>query len=519
MRIMIVINEIRGREPSVVERTLIRPLMLMRKVRLTYQEGFGTVVPGYLPETEYLGLTDRFATPGWGFVAGLQPNINQADYYTENDWLFQNWDWISGDQLLNQQVTQNYSSDIQGQLTIEPFNDFRIEVEAKRSYSEFHSEFFRRDEILGDPNERFQEEFEHLIPRDVGSYTISYFSMNTLFESDIVGLFNKFEDNRVIAADILCPDCPLHDDPFQGDTLGFPQGYGRVQQSVLLPAFIAAYTGQEITESDVDVDYTNILFNELPRPNWKLTYNGLSKIEAFKEIFAQFNLSHGYRSTLTVNSFQSDLLFNPDDPTVQNPETQDYYSRFEIPDIVIQEQFSPLIGLDVRTKNGMSIRLDFKKSRNLQMSFIDNGLNETQTSEYVAGFGYRVKNFSLPFLENKRKRGRGNKDDEEADQGQGNRGGNRGGGLGQRGIKDLDITFDFSLRDDVTFRHLLDQNVFEPTRGTRAITISPAAEYQLNKQLSLRFFFDFRRTIPKVSQSFPITNTRGGITVRFQLTP
>jgi hypothetical protein len=39
----------------------------------------------------------------------------------------------------------------------------------------------------------------------------------------------------------------------------------------------------------------------------------------------------------------------------------------------------------------------------------------------------------------------------------------------------------------------------------------------LNQQLSLRFFFDYRRNVPKTSQGFPRTDIRSGVTVRFSL--
>ena len=62
----------RQRDPSKIERALIRPLMAIRKLRLTYQEDFSTVVPGYLPNSDFLGM-NSFDSPGWDFVAGLQP--------------------------------------------------------------------------------------------------------------------------------------------------------------------------------------------------------------------------------------------------------------------------------------------------------------------------------------------------------------------------------------------------------------------------------------------------------------
>ncbi|MCB9283235.1 MAG: cell surface protein SprA [Lewinellaceae bacterium] len=501
---------------SPVVKAIVRPLLLVRKARLSYSENFGTVVPGFTPETEFLGLANNLTAPGWDFVVGGQPNFRQENYYSQSDWLYRNWNWISGDQLLNQPVTQDYSQVVDGQLSIEPFTDFRIDITANRNYSNFHSEYFRRDTIFDNEFTRYQDEFQHLIPKDVGSFTISYFTLNTLFTDkveDLIALFNQFENNRVVIANRL--GTGIHPDSTQAIE-GYPYGYGRVQQSVLIPAFISAYSGQDPNQIPVSTDYTSVLKTMLPRLNWNLTYNGLSKLPMFKDILSNFSLRHGYKSTLTVNDFQTDLLFSPDAPGRLNPETGDYYSRFEIPSIVISEQLSPLIGIDIRTKNNISLRVDMKKSRNLQLSFLDNGLNETKASEYVVGFGYRMKEVQLPFL--KKFQNSKQKDDSLTPSSGGRQNlGRGGGGSSPRNNGDLDISFDFSLRDDVTTRYLLDQPVSEPTRGTRAVSISPAAEYQVNKQLALRLFFDYRRTVPKISQSFPITNTSAGIVVRFTL--
>jgi cell surface protein SprA len=500
-------------EMNPVLKAAIRPLLLVRKARVSFSENFGTVVPGFMPETRFLGLSQGFNAPGWGFVAGLQPNLRQEDYYGPDDWLYTNYNWISKEQLLNQPVTQDYSQVVDGQLTLEPFSDFRIEITATRNYSRFHSEYFRRDTIFGNEDDRFQQEYEHLIPKDVGSFTISYFSLNTLFEKDLIGLFNRFEDNRIVVANRL--GTGLHADPYQGDTLGYPYGFGRAQQSVLIPAFLAAYAGRDANDVEVAADYTDVLTAMLPNLNWNLTYNGLSKLPMFKDILSNFSLRHGYKSTLTVNSFQTDLLFSPERPGQLNPATGDYYARFEIPSIVITEQMSPLVGIDLRTKNDISLRVDYKTSRNLQLSFLDNGMNETKTSEFVIGFGYRMKEVNLPIFKKLRNSPKAN--EPLVPSSGGRRSPGRGGPSGPRNNGDVDISFDFSLRDDVTTRYLLDQPINEPTRGTRAVSLSPAAEYQVSKQLALRLFMDYRRTVPKISQSFPITNTSAGVVVRFTL--
>jgi cell surface protein SprA len=498
-------------EPSDLERALIRPLMLLRKARVNYSEQFRTVVPGFTPQAKLLGLSSGFDAPGLDFAFGIQPKIRElteAERNQPGDWLFDNKEWITNNVFLNQEVIQEYTQDFDGRLTLEPFADFRIDVEARRSFTENHTEYFKN--VSKD-----QEQFGHFIPKDVGSLTVSYFALNTLFQdknSEILDLFRTFEQNRLTISQRI--GTGTHSDPILSDQ-GFTDGYGSKQQDVLIPAFIAAYTGEDPNAVGLDV------FDIVPKLNWRLTYNGLNKVPLFKDIFQNFSLTHSYNSTLTINRFNTGLDYlRTVDNGARNELNGDFYARLEIPEIAIQESFAPFIALDMTLNNGMSMNIDYKKARTLALSFINNQLNETQTKEIAIGFGYLMKDVDIPFLTgSKKKKGRGKKKKEEEEQQQNNRNNrnNRGGGRNQLEGKDLDINFNFSLRDDVTFAHIIDAQQSEPTRGTYSLSLSPSAEYKLNQRLSLRLFFDYRRNVPKTSAGFPRTDTSGGVVVRFQL--
>ena len=497
----------KDREPTKLERIALRPLMLLRKARASYTENLGTTIPGYLPRTKFFGMQDGFRAPGWDFVAGLQPDI--ADNDGANDWLTrasnQETSWITANVFQNKQVLQNYSQNIDGKITIEPFNDFRIELDANRSYTENSSLYFR-DTTYDDT-----ENIVHSVPREVGSYTISYFTMQTLFNDDLEGLFKNFEDNRLLVSERL-GDADLNPNAHEVDPQ-YREGYGRYQRDVLIPSFLAAYSDKDARTFELDV------FKTLPKLNWRLTYNGLAKLDMFKNIFSSMSLSHSYKSTMTVNSFQTDIDYDSATPLNKNPTTNNYYSRFDIPQIVISEQFAPLIGLDMKLKNDMTLRADWKKSRNLAMSFIDNRLNETKTSEFVIGYGYRMKDVYLAFLYGKKGKKKkkkkkpkknsniniGNPDDADDAKGKKTKG------------SDLNFKFDISYRDDVTYLFILDEDIIEPTRGSETIRISPSIDYDVNKRLNIRLFYDYSKTIPKTSASFPITNTQAGVTIRFSL--
>lgn len=477
----------KDREPTAAERAILRTLMLIRKARVSYTENFSSVVPGFVPETRLLGQNDGFNSPGWDYVFGANYGLN----WRLSD--FTNWlddRGAAGDiidnRFLNQQVLVNYTKTYDGKLTIEPFPDFRIDVNVNRSYTKNHSQYYKVQDIGG--------ELEHLNELDRGSLNMTYFTIRTLFGSttdDLINKFDIFEDNRVIISDRLAALDIRSEGSHEIDTEygEYREGYGRYQQDVLVPAFLSAYTGKDAASFPLTV------FDVLPRPNWKFTYNGLNKLEAFKNIFGSFNISHGYSSTLSINSFATDLDFQN---YLYNDVTRNFFSTYEIPDLVISERFSPLIGIDIRTKNDMLLRFDWNKSRNLAMSFTDYQLSETNSEEFTVGIGYRVKGFKLPF---KLVAIPGTNGKEKTNVLE----------------NDLNFKLDVSYRDDVTINHLLDQEQTVPTRGSRVIRISPSIDYAVNKFVNVRLFFDRSRTIPKTSASFPITNTQGGVTIRFSL--
>lgn len=475
-----------------VVKALVRPILLVRQIRLSYTDNRSTTIPGFLPQAGLLGMSDGFNAPGFEFAAGFQPDLDQGgwlDNAAGNG-------WISANRWQNNPVIQIQSQKFDGRATLEPFNEFRIDITLNRDYNRTYTEEFRFNFT--------DQQFQHLAPKEVGSYSISYLALNTLFRDDIYELFREFEDTRSVISKRLADEYSLIGQHEKDQ--GYSEGFGKTNIDVLVPAFIGAYTG--IPADKVQLD----LFDMLPRPNWNLTYNGLSKIGFFKDIFSSFTISHGYNSTLRINSFQTDYDFfsdaDPGDLFPKNEITRSFYSRLDIPAVAINEQFSPLIGINLKTKNNITVNLDIKRSRSLLLSTVAFDLNETKTSEFVIGFGYQLKGLSL----RKQKRSRRNNNNNS---GGGILGGG-GGGISNAGT--LNIKFDFSLRDDITVNHQLDvdRNPI-PTRGLRSIRISPTADYALNNNLTLRLFLDYNKTVPYTTNAYPITNFRSGLTVRFTL--
>jgi len=505
----------RNKDVSPIETALVRPLLLLRKGRFSYSERFRTVVPGFTPVANLMGMASGFGAPGWDFIAGVQPNIRNLDEsqrQTQDDWLWQNRESITDNVFLNRDVIQDYTLSWDGKITLEPIRDFRVDLDMNRSFTENYSETFKNL----DKNSAPGEGFDHAIPRNSGQLNMTYSALSTLFENDqgVVELFKQFEDNRVIISNRLGQG--VHNDPNLADQ-GYAEGFGSLQQDVMIPAFMAAYTGRDARTVDLDV------FNLRPHMNWRLTYNGLAKIPFFREIFSNFSLTHAYKGNLTISRYQTSNYFlrNVDPVAGTSLDTVDFnfYPRIEIPDLVIQEGFSPLIGIEATLQNGMSFTVDYSQTRNLALNSTSKLLSESRAKDINIGFGYLMKGVDIPFLTGSKKKGRGRNTPDDGAGGNSPRPGGRGGGGrgGQLDAQDLDIQFNFQLRDDITLAQQLDGPGAEPTRGNYSLTISPTVEYKLNRRLSLQAFFDYRRVEPKTSAGFPRTDSAGGIRVRFQL--
>lgn len=501
-------------QPSGVERAFIRPFLLLQRARVTYDENFTTVLPGFMGISKYLGqdytgtATNPGARPGWDFIAGWQPDRAWLDNAAESG-------WITTNIYQNKYVIQTHTISYSAKVTLEPFNGFKIDVDLDKNITENYQELFKVEDQLSN------NEFSHLNGFTQGTIKMTYLPLGSFIDGQgTKGLnssvnFERFEANRLIIS--RRKGVGQHDDSETNP--GFTEGYGRYQQDVLIPAFLAAYTGQNAETVSLDD-----IRNTAPMPNWKLTYSGLSKIKGLDKIFSSFTLTHGYQSTLSVTSFATDmdyaatLAVNGTDG--KNINSMDYYSSFEIPNLIITEAFSPLIGLDMRFKNDLSLKFEYKTSRNLAMSFIDYQLSEQNSTDVVAGFGWTFKNFKPINLVNLfKKKGPDGKPIEKKN--------NTKMKLGEMDFNfdfgktvakdELNLKCDFSFRDDKTVNHILDQDQSVATRGMKTIRVSPSIEWIPNNRLTFRLFFDYTQTIPAVSTSFPITSVKGGITIRFSL--
>ena len=161
-------------------------------------------------------------------------------------------------------------------------------------------------------------------------------------------VFETFKDNRQVVSQRLANDYP----GFLADENGFAEGYGGTQQDVIIPAFLSAYGVFNVNGVSTSP------FPRVPLPNWRVNYDGLGKIPFVKKFARNVTLGHSYRSTYSVSSFTTNLLYSgvelANGVESNFPNTRDSSGNFipelQIGNITISEQFSPLVSLDFNFK-------------------------------------------------------------------------------------------------------------------------------------------------------------------------
>ncbi|MEI7628445.1 MAG: cell surface protein SprA [Bacteroidota bacterium] len=474
------------------ERTVGKFITMVKTVQVNYSANFRSRVPGYMDSSKVLGQNWSSMQPGLDYVFGAQPDTNWLNKKASQG-------LISKDSTFNYIYRQNFEQRFSITAQIEPIRELMIDINLDKSFSKEYTELFKDTSGFGRP--------DHLNPLASGGFSVSYIAFNTLFgnhnPNEVSETFKTFEANRIIISSRVANQNPYWkglpaSDQFTPD--GFAKGYGRYSQDVLLPAFFAAYTGTDpktiglINQSNSNIR-SNPFSGILPKPNWRATYTGLTKIPGLASIFSAITLTHGYTGTLSMNSYNSALLyrdpFRLGAPAFIDTVSGNYIPYFLVPNITMQEQFVPLIGVEVTTNKKLTLKFEYKKSRTLSMSLIDYQLSESRSTEWTFGGAWRKRGVNLPF------KIPGMKD--------------------KKLSNDLNLKLDLSVRDVATSNSRLDQSNAYGTGGQKEIVIQPAIDYVINNRINVKFFFDQRRVIPYISTSAPMTTTRAGVNIRISL--
>ena len=454
----------------------IRFVTCLKTANAQYSLTTGNRLPGYMGEATIVGLDPtNFWTPGVNYLLGIRTN-EAAEYLLRNDLL-------SRDTLFNDAHENTFNQTFSLQATLEPIRDFKIDVTCSQNYSS-------RDEYYYKYLSEWDRVEGPLSAITTGSYTTTTWSLATAF-TDKEKLFQQFLSNRMIIANRLAemnPDPYCHDmvqDTVIGDY--YPAGYSANSQTVLLSSFLATYLGKDPNSSSFSP------FLNFPLPNWSVNYTGLNKIQFLKKWFTNITLTHKYQSTYSIANYYTDAAISGVDNYDYGAEsiinnTGDYIAPLSTDAIQIAEQFNPLIRIAVSMVNSLQFNFSLQRNRTLALSFSNNQLTETSRDGITFGGGYHFKDVAFNV---------------------------KAGGKTHNLKSDIVLQLNLTYNSNKTEIRKINQSISQISSGSQVWMAEISGEYDLSSTLSLKVFFQTNINTPYISNAYPNSTTKGGISVRF----
>ena len=480
-----------------------RFLMMVRSVNFSYRNQRSMALPGFMP-----GIGDMFGqrtgdilSPGLDFAFGLNGD-DYVDKALERGWL------LCNDSVATPSSSQT-TEDFQLRATVEPVRDLKIELSATRTQNRAKSVQFM---YAGMPTTQS------------GTFTMTTISLGSALE----GMGDANDGYHSPTFDKFCAAIPEFRDRVQAQypasstnqasPIGQPNAnpVDPYSADVLVPAFLSTYTTGAGKSLDIFPALSRLL------PNWTVRYSGLSKIPFFANTFKSVNLNHSYKSVYSVGSyasFSSWLEYMGDLGYVQTADgSYTPSSPFNISTVSINEAFSPL-GLEVTLKNNMTLKLEYKTTRVLNLSMTSVQLNESRSKDWVIGTAYKITNFNIFGSGTSHRKVKGNKkgnnkEDDDKSGGRTQSNNNRGGVN-----HDLNMRLDISFRKQAAITRDIATGVSSASSGNSALKISFAADYTLSRFLTLTAYYDRQTNTPLLSSSsYPTTTQDFGLSMKFSLT-
>ena len=477
-----------------------RFLMSVRSASISYSTNEGTYLPGFLPEPGIFGFgsgkytpevqnwstKSSFSTaPGIPFLLGWQDD-NLARKAIDQG-------WVSKDTSLNAAFVMNRTETYNFRATLEPVSDLKIALNAARTFTQKTSEYYLYDSA--------SDQFNSASKSFSGNFSMTINTTRTAF-SKMRGsgvpespAYTEFLQNRQtishrLAGQRVVNTSANYDPSTAGSDDSYADGYSQTSQQVLIPAFIAAYTGQ----SAESVSLSPFPSLKSIRPNWQITYDGLvSKIEGLNKVLKTMSLSHSYRSTYSVGSYSSNLNYDEsvygDGFSYIRNSTNNFLGMYDFSSVNITEQLNPLINLNVTWLNDLQTEVEITRNRNLTLSLTNNRITEVLQNELSFGLGYRFTKMNLILKTKKSEKSYSN---------------------------DLNCKANLAFSRNKTILRQIEEGDNQLSAGQNLVTLKTTADYMLSDRFQTSLYFDKILSNPLVG-SYNTASTSFGISFKFTL--
>ncbi|MBO4673038.1 MAG: cell surface protein SprA [Bacteroidaceae bacterium] len=492
-----------------------RGLMTLRTASISYRNTYSLTLPGFRTEVgDAFGQkhVNGVLSPGLGFAFGAVGD-GYIDQAARNGWLMQN------DSNITTPASTAAMEDLQLKATLEPFKDFKIDLDAVRTVNK---------------SKRIQFMYDGMPTTQSGSFSMTVISFGSAFESGgninnnyHSKHFDKFLKNMSVIQERLEQKYASATYPKSAGTEWAGKAYnpenGGVElysADVMVPAFLSAYCGGNAASTPLDI------FPALKRlmPNWSVKYAGLTKlIPWLGDHVKSFNINHAYKSIYSVgayNSYSNFMEYMGDWGFISNVTTGNPIpsSMYNVSTVSINESFSPFIGVDMSFNSGLTAKLQYNKTRTLNLSMTSVALTENFSNDIVIGLGYKIKDLNLfgakSIQSNEARKSKSKSKNKKED----TKSSNTNARTRSTISHDLNVKADFSYRLQNALNRNIQTAVTTATSGATAYKLTMQADYTFSRLLTLSGFFDWQRNVPLVSQSaYPTTTADFGVSMKFSL--
>ena len=466
-----------------------RGAMSLRNATIRWRDTRSMSIPLFSPN-----IGNAFGQSG--SYGPLAPGLDFAFGFVDESYIEKAKDrgWLMLNDGQTTPAVYSHTNELNIELTVEPVKGLKIQLTGNRTDNH---------------TSQIQFMYDDMPTTYSGSYTKTHCAIATALRSSSPDngyaspTFDKFIGNIPVIAGRI-------ENQYRGTTYptgGFMSGNANAGQpfnpevgtisptssDVLIPAFLAAYTGTDATRQYLDPfpSIAHIL------PNWRVTYDGLVNIPFINRLFKSMTLSHAYQCTYTVGSYSSYLNwisadgsrlgFTLDELTGQPIPS----SPYNISSVAITERFAPLVGLSATLHNNMTFNAEFREARTITLNTSAGQVVEASQRGITAGFGYKVVGFNTVL----KLKG------------------------SQQGISnDLTVNADFSYALNQALIRRIENNYTQATSGSRTITLNVAANYIMSRRMTVGLYFEHQINTPLVSSTaYPTTNTAFGLSFNFSL--
>jgi cell surface protein SprA len=271
----------------------------------------------------------------------------------------------------------------------------------------------------------------------------------------------------------------------------------------MIPAFLDAYTSSS-SSGGILPKLRAML------PNWSVRYTGLMRYQWFADHFKSFNVNHGYKSIFSIGSYSTPIM-----PYAQLSLDAD---KLNVPSVSLNESFTPLLGVDMTLQNSMTLKMEYRTTRVLNLSMTSFQMSDNRSNDWVVGVGYKIQDFRLFGSGTSRKikkAQRGKKNAKaEAEQNTATQQ-RRGNGVNH----DLNLRLDLTYRRQASLVRDIATMTSNASSGNSAFKASFLADYTLSRLLTFSAYYDLQTNTPLLSSSsYPTTTHDFGVSLKFSLT-